>query len=227
MLLLLYPILSRLNLLLLQAPAVICIYLIDASMSQSLCKYKHLYTDLFGNLYKDLTCSVAILVLSYWFHFSRYFRTLCSDDTPMVRRAAASKLGEFAKVLELDYVKGDIIPLFTALASDEQVNTHITFFEVEWAENITLQYLLTYCVSVSLTWDIQALSLHTPSCTWGVYAVLYFRTLCVSWQSKHVSASPPCCPRKTWRVLWCPHCARLLKISHGECATWLQTSSLR
>ena len=47
----------------------------------------------------------------------------------MVRRAAASKLGEFAKVLELDYVKSDIISLFTALASDEQVhacteNTH-------------------------------------------------------------------------------------------------------
>lgn len=40
----------------------------------------------------------------------------------MVRRAAASKLGEFAKVLELDYVKSDIIPLFTALASDEQVH---------------------------------------------------------------------------------------------------------
>lgn len=53
----------------------------------------------------------------------RHFRTLCSDDTPMVRRAAASKLGEFAKVLELDYVKTDIIPLFTALASDEQVHT--------------------------------------------------------------------------------------------------------
>ncbi|KAI4895572.1 hypothetical protein NFI96_001878 [Prochilodus magdalenae] len=50
----------------------------------------------------------------------QHFRTLCSDDTPMVRRAAASKLGEFAKVLELDYVKSDIIPLFTALASDEQ-----------------------------------------------------------------------------------------------------------
>lgn len=52
----------------------------------------------------------------------RHFRTLCSDDTPMVRRAAASKLGEFAKVLELDYVKTDIISLFTALASDEQVS---------------------------------------------------------------------------------------------------------
>lgn len=54
--------------------------------------------------------------------FLRHFRNLCSDDTPMVRRAAASKLGEFAKVLELDYVKSDIISLFTALASDEQVS---------------------------------------------------------------------------------------------------------
>lgn len=53
--------------------------------------------------------------------FVRHFRTLCSDDTPMVRRAAASKLGEFAKVLEPEYVKSDIISLFTALASDEQV----------------------------------------------------------------------------------------------------------
>ena len=58
----------------------------------------------------------------------RHFRTLCSDDTPMVRRAAASKLGEFAKVLELDYVKSDIISLFTALASDEQVREPLLFF---------------------------------------------------------------------------------------------------
>lgn len=43
----------------------------------------------------------------------------------MVRRAAASKLGEFAKVLELDYVKSDIISLFTALASDEQVRLNV------------------------------------------------------------------------------------------------------
>lgn len=55
---------------------------------------------------------------------SRYFRNLCSDDTPMVRRAAASKLGEFAKVLELDNVKSEIIPMFSNLASDEQVRLY-------------------------------------------------------------------------------------------------------
>lgn len=48
------------------------------------------------------------------------FEQLCKDDTPMVRRAAASKLGEFATVVELEYVKKDIMTLFTTLAGDEQ-----------------------------------------------------------------------------------------------------------
>uniref|UniRef100_A0A8C5PE80 Protein phosphatase 2 scaffold subunit Abeta n=2 Tax=Leptobrachium leishanense TaxID=445787 RepID=A0A8C5PE80_9ANUR len=59
----------------------------------------------------------------------QHFRNLCSDDTPMVRRAAASKLGEFAKVLEVDYAKNDIIPLFTNLASDEQDSVRLLAVE--------------------------------------------------------------------------------------------------
>ena len=39
----------------------------------------------------------------------------------MVRRAVAARLGEFAKVIELEHLKSDLIPLFTALAADEQV----------------------------------------------------------------------------------------------------------
>lgn len=39
----------------------------------------------------------------------------------MVRRAAASKFGEFAQVVELEYVKSDLIPMFVNLAQDEQV----------------------------------------------------------------------------------------------------------
>uniref|UniRef100_A0A2K6PR16 Protein phosphatase 2 scaffold subunit Abeta n=1 Tax=Rhinopithecus roxellana TaxID=61622 RepID=A0A2K6PR16_RHIRO len=57
------------------------------------------------------------------------FRSLCSDDTPMVRRAAASKLGEFAKALELDSVKSEIVPLFTNLASDEQDSVRLLAVE--------------------------------------------------------------------------------------------------
>uniref|UniRef100_A0A8C9NVC8 Protein phosphatase 2 scaffold subunit Abeta n=1 Tax=Spermophilus dauricus TaxID=99837 RepID=A0A8C9NVC8_SPEDA len=59
----------------------------------------------------------------------QHFRSLCSDDTPMVRRAAASKLGEFANVLELDSVKTEIVPLFTNLASDEQDSVRLLAVE--------------------------------------------------------------------------------------------------
>lgn len=46
---------------------------------------------------------------------------MCQDDTPMARRSAASKLGEFAKVVEIEYLKSDLIPMFIILAQDEQV----------------------------------------------------------------------------------------------------------
>jgi serine/threonine-protein phosphatase 2A regulatory subunit A len=52
---------------------------------------------------------------------------LCQDDTPMVRRAAASKLGEFARVVEVEWLKADLIPMFVLLAQDEQVFQHIIF----------------------------------------------------------------------------------------------------
>ncbi|XP_072125758.1 serine/threonine-protein phosphatase 2A 65 kDa regulatory subunit A beta isoform-like [Mobula birostris] len=57
------------------------------------------------------------------------FHSLCSDDTLVVRQAAASKLGEFAKVLELEFLKSDIIPLFTSLASDEQDSVRLLAVE--------------------------------------------------------------------------------------------------
>lgn len=40
----------------------------------------------------------------------------------MVRRAAASKLGELAQAVELEYLKSDLIPMFANLAQDEQVS---------------------------------------------------------------------------------------------------------
>uniref|UniRef100_A0A1B0BZ29 Condensin complex subunit 1 C-terminal domain-containing protein n=1 Tax=Glossina palpalis gambiensis TaxID=67801 RepID=A0A1B0BZ29_9MUSC len=46
------------------------------------------------------------------------FRKLCQDETPMVCRAAASKLGEFAKI---EYLKSDLIPNFVQLAQDDQL----------------------------------------------------------------------------------------------------------
>lgn len=58
-----------------------------------------------------------------------HFRNLCQDDTPMVRRAAASKLGEFAKVVEVEYLKSDLIPMFVNLAQDEQDSVRLLAVE--------------------------------------------------------------------------------------------------
>ncbi|XP_039587478.1 serine/threonine-protein phosphatase 2A 65 kDa regulatory subunit A alpha isoform-like [Passer montanus] len=54
----------------------------------------------------------------------------------MVRRAAASKLGEFAKVLELEHVKSEIIPMFSNLASDEQDSVRLLAGE-KFCENLS------------------------------------------------------------------------------------------
>lgn len=43
---------------------------------------------------------------------------LCHDETPMVRRAAAQKLGNLAKVVERDYVSRELMGLFTDLTQD-------------------------------------------------------------------------------------------------------------
>ena len=47
----------------------------------------------------------------------------------MVRRAAASKLGEFAKVVEPDYLRQELVPLFTNLANDEQDSVRLLAIE--------------------------------------------------------------------------------------------------
>lgn len=47
----------------------------------------------------------------------------------MVRRAAASKLGELAKVLETEYVKSEVIQLWAQLASDEQDSVRLLAVE--------------------------------------------------------------------------------------------------
>ncbi|KAH8258950.1 hypothetical protein KR038_011071 [Drosophila bunnanda] len=48
------------------------------------------------------------------------FGILCQDESPMVRRAAASELSEFAKAVEPEYLRTDIIQSFVLLARDNQ-----------------------------------------------------------------------------------------------------------
>lgn len=121
---------------------------------------------------------------------SRHFRTLCSDDTPMVRRAAASKLGEFAKVLELDYVKSDIISLFTALASDEQVG------DLSFSHLLFYSYLIFFLQSpLSFFFFFNFLS---PEVT-KLISIFSNRTQCGCLQWRLVSALPLCCLKRIWR----------------------------
>lgn len=48
------------------------------------------------------------------------FLELCNEDTPIVRRAGSSKLGEFATHVEKSHVIQEILPVFRKLAQDEQ-----------------------------------------------------------------------------------------------------------
>eukprot|EP00842_Homolaphlyctis_polyrhiza_P006624 jgi/Hompol1/6963/HPOL_001017-RA len=48
------------------------------------------------------------------------FVQLCNDDTPMVRRSAATHLAKFTKSLSKAHVISDILPVFNSLAQDEQ-----------------------------------------------------------------------------------------------------------
>ena len=46
------------------------------------------------------------------------FSQLCTDDTPMVRRAAAQNLSKLAAVAEPEAVSQELVPLFMKLTED-------------------------------------------------------------------------------------------------------------
>ena len=48
------------------------------------------------------------------------FIELCQEDTPMIRRACASRLGEFSTYLEKQHVIQEIMPIFRQLSQDDQ-----------------------------------------------------------------------------------------------------------
>ena len=48
------------------------------------------------------------------------FIELCNEDTPMIRRACAVRLGSFAKHLDKQHVLQEILPIFRQLSQDEQ-----------------------------------------------------------------------------------------------------------
>eukprot|EP00002_Diphylleia_rotans_P038935 TRINITY_DN8918_c0_g2_i1.p1 TRINITY_DN8918_c0_g2~~TRINITY_DN8918_c0_g2_i1.p1 ORF type:complete len:575 (-),score=137.22 TRINITY_DN8918_c0_g2_i1:475-2199(-) len=57
------------------------------------------------------------------------FSELCRDDTPMVRRAAASQLGKLAKEVEKELAKSELIHLLGKLAQDDQDSVRLLCIE--------------------------------------------------------------------------------------------------
>ncbi|KAI8360277.1 ARM repeat-containing protein [Mortierella sp. GBAus27b] len=65
-------------------------------------------------------CGYALVSPAHQDDMRGAFGQLCADDTPMVRRAATTHLGAFAKKLSKEHIISSIIPCFNKLAQDEQ-----------------------------------------------------------------------------------------------------------
>mmetsp|Transcript_24045 Transcript_24045/g.39457 ORF Transcript_24045/g.39457 Transcript_24045/m.39457 type:complete len:557 (+) Transcript_24045:1-1671(+) len=53
------------------------------------------------------------------------YEALAKDETPMVRRAAAGKLADFAEAVEVGVVVSDLLPIYRALAADDQDSVRV------------------------------------------------------------------------------------------------------
>ncbi|KAK5666179.1 protein phosphatase 2A structural subunit [Batrachochytrium dendrobatidis] len=57
------------------------------------------------------------------------YSQLCNDDTPMVRRAAATCLAKFTRALSKPHVISSLLPFFNSLAQDEQDSVRLLTVE--------------------------------------------------------------------------------------------------
>jgi len=93
------------------------------------------------------------------------FGTLCREETPMVRRAACTNIGRFAKVVEYPFVKSDLLPAFQKLCADDQDSVRLLTVDncVQLAavlkpeDNVSvscsLSYLFAKAFALVLTWS--------------------------------------------------------------------------
>jgi serine/threonine-protein phosphatase 2A regulatory subunit A len=73
------------------------------------------------------------------------FGQLCRDDTPMVRRAAAQKLGGFAQAVERDFVSRELLPMFTDLTQDGKPPTRLLARRISWGVTGSRPQIKTLC----------------------------------------------------------------------------------
>lgn len=67
----------------------------------------------------NLMCSVYTRSVNFKDTIRNKFNELCREETPIVKKAVANKIGEFAKVLEKQHVVNELIQQFKDLASDD------------------------------------------------------------------------------------------------------------
>ncbi|KAB0799670.1 hypothetical protein PPYR_07550 [Photinus pyralis] len=60
----------------------------------------------------------------------RVFELLCKDESPLVRRSFGGKLGDFIKVLELQYLKEQFIPISETFSKDEQDSVRLLAVDI-------------------------------------------------------------------------------------------------
>ncbi|KAI9363418.1 armadillo-type protein [Zopfochytrium polystomum] len=80
----------------------------------------------------------------------RLFAQLCHDDTPMVRRAAATHLAKLTKKVSKDHIISELIPLFSNLAQDEQDSVRLlTLLRMPESRTLLLSNLRNLCLDKS------------------------------------------------------------------------------
>jgi serine/threonine-protein phosphatase 2A regulatory subunit A len=77
---------------------------------------------------------------------------MCTDETPMVKKAAASRIGKFANVIEKEYAILDLIPVYKQLVKDEQDTIRILCIEslVKLVETFNKEENQKYTLTVLL-----------------------------------------------------------------------------
>ena len=86
-------------------------------------------TGLFAVTYARVASAGAAAAGSACETLCGLFKTLCADDMPMVRRAAAKYIGALAAVVSHESLLAELLPVFDALTRDEQDSVRLLAIE--------------------------------------------------------------------------------------------------
>lgn len=67
------------------------------------------------------------------------FLDLAQEETPMIRRAIATQIGVLSSKMNIDYFMGDLMPVFKAMANDDQDGVRVLIIDslIEISKNLT------------------------------------------------------------------------------------------